>query len=404
MDLQRNSSKRPWRWRLLLFAGILLAAGIGWYLCVQPAATPPQIAAGDVEPVVAEALASARRNVLEHPRSGPDWGHLGMVLRAHEFGAEANRCFAEAERLDPTEPRWPYLHGLTLLLSDTPAALALLERAVELCGDSPPEPRFRLAETLLAQGQLDAALAHFRHLLEQHPDHPRALLGLGRLEFERDDLPAATQYLRRVADSPYAHKSASTLLAQIYRRQGDLKALHELGPLADFAEDRQWTDPFVEEVEQLNVGTRARLAYADRLFRQGRSKEAVPLIKEILDRDAGPTAAWIALGSAHFNLQDYAAAAQAFRKASQLSPDSLEAAFKVGVAYYKNDDYRQAAQWFRKAIHLQPTYALAHYNLGHCLKLQGERTAAAAAFREALRYRPNYTLAQEALEKLLAEP
>ena len=71
---------------------------------------------------------------------------FGKVLRAHDFEDECCFCFAQAERLDPTEPRWPYYRGLTLVLSDPAKGLACLQRAVDVLGDGPLAPRFSMPE------------------------------------------------------------------------------------------------------------------------------------------------------------------------------------------------------------------------------------------------------------------
>src|SRR5213079_2958398 len=117
---------------------------------------------------------------------------LGMVLRAHDFDAEANRCFEEAERLDPREPRWPYLRGQTLVLTDPEAGILCLRRAVQCCGDSPTAPRLRLAEALLEQGRLDEAQSHLEQAARRDP---RARLAWGRLALLREDWRGALAHL-----------------------------------------------------------------------------------------------------------------------------------------------------------------------------------------------------------------
>ena len=86
---------------------------------------------------------------------------LGQVLLANEFFPEAESCLRRAEELNPREPRWPYLQAAINLWTN-PGAEPKLRRAVELCGDSPPTPRLRLAEWLLSRGRLDEAEAEFR--------------------------------------------------------------------------------------------------------------------------------------------------------------------------------------------------------------------------------------------------
>jgi tetratricopeptide (TPR) repeat protein len=391
------------RWLLVLLAAAALAVGLGWYLWRRASApVPPEVALEGVDPAVAKAVEAARRRVLQEPRSADTWGHLGMVLRAHDFAAEANTCFLEAERFAPKDPRWPYLHALTLLMTDPDAGLPRLRRAVELCRDDPYEPRLRLAQVLLARGEHEEAEQHFRQLLEYEADHPGAHLGLGRLAYQRGRLRACIQHLQVAAPSPWTRKSAHTLLAQVYRRLNDLDALRKLGPVDALPDDLPWRDKFVDEVARLRVGMEASLDRATRLLQQGRVDEAVALLRETAEQYPESGRGWLVLGQACIEVKDYAGAENALGNAVRRSPDSAEARFHLGVAHYMQDNPSEAARCFRRAVRLKPAYALAHYNLGHCLKKQGDRAGAVAAFRLALRYKPDYAPARKELDRLVA--
>jgi tetratricopeptide (TPR) repeat protein len=412
---------------LLLLGAAALAVALGWWLWPRnPGPEPPEIvltgvdpASGEaspatgkavirinlrgVDPAIVEVITAAREEVLRVPRSGTAWGELGMVLRAHDFADEANCCFAEAERLDPTDARWPYLRALTLWLTDPDAALPLLERAVELHEDASPEPRLRLAENLLARGRLDEAEKHFRHVLESQPDHPRAHLGLGRLAYRRDRLDACVDHLRRVADHPCARKAARTVLAQVYARRKDPAAVRKLGPVAALPDDVMWPDPFVQEVVRLQVGLGVQLGKADELLRHGQARQGVALLRETAERYPEAERAWLALGRALIEVKDFAAAEQALAKAAALAPQSVRAWYQLGRARYGRGDYRPAADAFARAARLKPNDAAAHYELGRCLQQLGDRKGAVAAFRAALHYKPEYAAARTALTELSGE-
>src|SRR5262245_2511579 len=137
----------------LALVGVAAGGGLGgWWLWQrQRAPEPPAVDLGGVDPAVTAAIETARAKVRQSPRSAAAWGLLGQVLVAHDFRADALTCFAEAERFDPRDPRWPHYQGLTLYLGDPNAALPKLRRAVELCGDNPAAPRLVLAEALLNQ-------------------------------------------------------------------------------------------------------------------------------------------------------------------------------------------------------------------------------------------------------------
>src|SRR5947209_9301049 len=110
-----------------------------------------------------------------------------MVLSIHDFLAEADGCFANAEKFDGTEPRWPYLRGLARSGENPEDALPHLRRAAQLCGDL-PAPHLRLAELLVERGDFDEAEGHIQRVLNRDPKDGRALLALGRISFARGRL------------------------------------------------------------------------------------------------------------------------------------------------------------------------------------------------------------------------
>ena len=99
------------RRRLLraVVAGVVLAAltvgGYVWYQAAQP--KPPAVDLAGAEPAAVQAIEAARAAVRASPGSEQAWGHLGMLLLAYQFHAEAAVCFTRAEQIAPREPRWP---------------------------------------------------------------------------------------------------------------------------------------------------------------------------------------------------------------------------------------------------------------------------------------------------------
>jgi tetratricopeptide (TPR) repeat protein len=382
----------------LALAGAALAA---WAWTRPRPPQPPQPELADADPEVAEAIREARDGVLRAPRSAAAWGGYGQVLRAHDFGAEANTCFAEAERLDLAEPRWPYLHGLTLVLTEPGPGLDCLERAVPLCEAGPSAPRLRLAEVLLEQGRLDEAEAHLRHALDREPGPCRARLGLAQAAFAREQWREGLRRLEGCLRDEHCRKRALTLSAEAWARLGESeRAAAALKGAAELPDDRPWPDPFVQEVERLQVGRRLALVRADALARQGRGWEAVGLLEATVRRHPDAAQAWLLLGQTLVRLKDPAQAEQALGQAVRVAPETVEAWFQLGVARFFLGKPRSAADAFRETIRLKPDHALAHFNLGHCLKQAGDADGAAAEFREALRCRPGYEAAQKALDQV----
>jgi tetratricopeptide (TPR) repeat protein len=356
-----------------------------------------------VDPAVRRAVEAARGALLESPDSAAAWGKLGMVLRTHGLPvAASNACFAQAERLDPRQPRWPYLQASALWSTEPDAALPKLQRAVDLCDCVPDAPRLQLGEMLLERGRLEEAAQQFQRVLRHDPENVRAGLGLGRIAFERGELTQSISYLDHARAVVHTGKAAHILLAQAYERLGDKpKAEQELRQANELPNDTAWPDPFLDELLQYRVGRQALLARADHLIHQGQYAKSLQVLKRTVQEYPDAPWAWVMMGRAYQGLKDLPASERALQKATELGPDLPEAHFYLGVAFFLQKNYAAATTRFRKATDLKPDFALAHFNLGHSLKEQGDETAAMSEFRTAINCQPNYAPAHVNLAEIL---
>src|SRR5215472_15995720 len=89
-------------------AALLLLAGVRWHPRRSEPAAPPEVDLAGVDPHAVAAIEAVRGEVRRAPQSDLTWGRLGMTLLAHNFGEAAYACLARAERLNLTQPRWPF--------------------------------------------------------------------------------------------------------------------------------------------------------------------------------------------------------------------------------------------------------------------------------------------------------
>jgi tetratricopeptide (TPR) repeat protein len=380
----------------------LLAA---WWLWRRESAPePPAVELTGVDPAVAAAVEEARAAVRRSPGSAAAWGRLGMVLTAHDFNEEAQPCFAEAERRDPQEPRWPYHQGLWLALTDPEAAAVKLRRAAELGGENFVAAALRLAELLQAQGLGDEAEGWLVQVLRRAPDDARARLGLGRLACRRGELAPAREHLTAAAADPLTRKAAHTLLAEVYRRGGDGRAADEELTRAEALPDNPpRPDPYVEEVARLKVGEAATFRRANRMVERGQSREALGLLRRAVHDYPASSRCWVLLAWAANEQKDYPEGEAAARAALCLEPDLPAAHLCLGIALVGRGRAKEAAACFRRALEFKPNYTEAHYNLALCLRWQGERAAAVESLRTAVRCRPESVRSHARLGEWLAE-
>lgn len=367
---------------------------------------PPLPDLTGVDPAVAALIREAHHHVVEQPASGGAWGHLGTVYLVHDFGGLASDCFTYAERLDPRQPRWPYLHGVPLLLSPHPeAGIPFLQRAVELCADRPLAPRLRLADALLEQGRLDEAQVNLERALRLQPSNHRAQLAHGRLAAQRAQWSQVLQRLEPCLNDPSARKHARILRAQALLALGrTAEARKEQQAAAALPEDEAWPDPYVVEALRWQRGLNVELESASALARGGHPEEAVRVLEDLGERYPKSVQVWLRLGDLQRRLGNEPQAERALETAVRTNPEGAESWFRLGSLRLLAHRPKEAADCFRRAMALKPDHAEAHYDLGLCLQDLGDPAAAANEFRAALRCRPDLEPARKALHEASASP
>jgi tetratricopeptide (TPR) repeat protein len=397
----------PWLMALLAGAG-LIAAGVA--VVVSRSAgrptSPPVIELSGLDAKAAQSITSARAAVESQPRAADAWGRLGMVLLANDLQTEALTCFAEAERLDPADARWPYYQGFILVPPQPEAAVAPLRRALALGGTEAGEitMRLRLAEALLVLDRPDEAEPLFRDVLEAQPDNPRGHLGLGQVAHRRGELRLSLDHLRIAAGSPFSQRAAHAVLADVYQRQGDAPAAeNERRQVADLPPDAPWPDAFADAVRGLQTGRAARLDRANQLMNAGQMGEAIDLIRAVIHDHPDSYQAHGALADAYLRMDKLPQAESELRKVVKLNPESLAGHLLLGEVLAKKKDDPGAEASYRRVIELKPSHPRAHYSLGQCRLRQHDPAGAAAEFRLALRYQPNFVDGHVALAEVLLQ-
>jgi len=387
--------------------GVVATLGTwGWraWCRPHPVAIPEVKLSAEADPQLVEALAAATEAVRREPDSAARWGRLGMLLLANGFADESAPCLAQAERLEPDEPRWPYLQAIPLLIRDRDAALSHLRRAVELCDQKDPDnttPRLMLAEVFLEKDEFDEVEALCRHVLEKQPDNPRAHFNFGMAALARNDLQSGIDHLTHSAASPFARQRSYAQLAAAYLRLGDKEASAKFSREARQAPpDLLWSDPYILDYQQLAPGRQNRLLSAEALEKQGQLREATKILMEVAEQFPDDRS-YVALGVALAKLGNDAAAERLLRESLRQAPDKVNAHYALSVVLFRQGEqrrksdataaaekYRAAAASARRAVELKPDHALAYLYLGQALNALGQKKDALDAFRMAVRCRP----------------
>jgi len=416
------------RRRAVLIAALVLllitSVGTGfWFLHRSSAGPmPPVVPTNPDEPEFTAVAEKLRGEVLREPRSARAWGRLGQAFFANDRMEEAQICFAEAERLDPDNPHWPYYQASILLhQGERETALPYLQRAFERCAAVDPDntaPRLRLAETLLALGRRDEAEKQFRHVLARNSDDVRAHYGMALAASDRQDWQTSREHLIPCLSSPFAQQKACVQLAFISQCLGDSANAEAYRQQAErLPADQEWSDPYVTEYLAWAVTKQNRYRRAQSLEASGRLQEAAAVLRPLLKEYPNDYLAPWMLGKILGQIGDFREAERALRQALRLAPEKVPVHYSLGVVLFEqavkaadNGDnvraerlYREAVQCCRNALALKDDFGLAHMTLGLALKALGQRADALTALRQAVRCNPEHAELHYHLGEMLAE-
>jgi tetratricopeptide (TPR) repeat protein len=370
------------------------------------AADPPPLS----QPVL-DALPAAVRSNLQHaydktrarPRDASAAGGLAMLLHAYEQYRMASLYYASASRLDPNSIAWAYLAGVVLAeLGENDQAVSSFRRALALDASHLPA-RMRLADALMARGDLGASRAEYEELVSRFPELAVAHYGLGRVLAALGDLPGAVNRYQHALDLAPQFGRAHYALALAYRdadtsdrAERHLKAYRLLGPRRP-----RIADPLLDEVRSMTGTARELIAQAARLGSVGQLHEAIALHLKALEADPSAAQAHVNLISLYGRIGRSDKAEQHYRAALHLKSDLAEAHYNYGVLQAAAGSDAAAAEAFRRALDADPFHAQAHNNLGALLAQQGRQEEAAEQYRQALASDPQHRIARFGLGRLL---
>ncbi len=247
------------------------------------------------------------------------WGELGQTYLAYDFADAAAQCLANAQQLDPQNPRWPYYRAVVAQRrGDFAAAKGFLQHTLELRpGDVPS--LLRLGRLALEEHNLDDAEQLFQEALLDPAATAYAHYGLGRVAIERQNPSRAILLFGQALTEQPEASAVHHALGLAYRDTDRLdEATHHLalaGPQAP-----RFSDPWLEEASRKVTGARVHLSQGSRDRRAGR----------------------------------YNSAMQHFRRAIELSPDDPSGHHNLGVLLGDLDRHQEAVGHLQSALELEP--------------------------------------------------
>jgi tetratricopeptide (TPR) repeat protein len=323
----------------------------------------------------------ARINMVGDELAGT-YARMGAVYARVGFNDGAAMAFYDASQLSPKDSRWIYLRGViaraqkldTDARADYEAALALDQNYLPI--------RYRLAETLVDQGDLDGAHKLLQTALPAHKDQAALLAMLGRIELHQKRYAEAIVNLDAALKLEPAANALRKDLANAYGGQGNTQQAKEALAGAG-SNEPSIADPLVTGMYGSTPqpgGT--PLQQAQQLLGQGqlgpaRTKVGEALAAQADDVDALALAARIdALTGKHAAAQDEAA------HALKLKPDSAAANLSQAMVYEFAGDEANAFTYYQRATHADPKLADALLLMGNAQMRGGHYAEAAEHYRQ----------------------
>jgi tetratricopeptide (TPR) repeat protein len=338
---------------------------------LQPVAMPDVSSAASSVQAQLREQHGALTTLAADPRTRPDdlaaaYGTMGRLFLAAELYGAAETSLGNAQRLAPSEMRWPYFRGhVARATNDPAAAAAFFAQALTLSPDHVPSLVW-LAEMHLLRGETSASEPLLTKAETLAPKAPAVAYGLGRAALAARDYARAATHLERALALAPGPSRAHYQLALAYRGLGD--SARAEAHLRDRSEvELLPSDPLMGEVAGLLQNA----------------------------------AAYETRGVKAIDARQWPDAVAALRKAVELAPDNAFTRLNLGTALYMLDDRSGAVEQFQAAVKLNPTLAKAHYALGVAYEVDGKDADAVAAFFTAVGADAGYGEARLALANAL---
>jgi tetratricopeptide (TPR) repeat protein len=198
-----------------------------------------------------------------------------------------------------------------------------------------PPPSLERALALQASGQVDAAEAVYRRLLDEEPDHADAAHLLGVLLHRADRSAEAIHWLERAVALRPTQAEAALHLASAYQG-ANLLAEAEQGYRACIAHAPELVP--------------AHVSLGILLKQQGRLAESRTVLETALRLQPQAAEVWHNLGNLQRDLGDDAGACSSFERALDLDPGFLEARYSRALALLGQGDF--ARGWEEHEVRL----------------------------------------------------
>lgn len=290
-----------------------------------------------------------------------------------------------------------------------------LTRAVRI-NPSLAEARTNLGNLYLHRGEISQAIQEYQEALRILPDDSKTLNNLGNAYMQQDQLQQARMFYLKALDLDPAFIDAHRNLSHVYHRQGLLeKALTQIRTAITLApQDSEnylhMGRIFLEMENPLSAQeafmkallynpslTAARVELGNTYLELNQITWAIEAYSAALEaNDDMAVYAWFGLARAYHEEQRYPDEITAYQQVLAADPENAAALQNLGNALMQTGQVEQAADAYRKAIRISPQSGL-YYNLAIAFVKQKQYKEAVEQYQSAIRMDPQYAAAHHGL-------
>ncbi len=233
------------------------------------------------------------------------------------------------------------------------------------------EIRSNLGAALAGEGLYTEAITEYKRALALKPD-PQVRLNLALAYYKTGDLRSAIDTLKSVHAEAPGNAQVITLLSDCYLSLGENKQVIDLlTPI----QQRQPDDPTFIYL----LGTA--------LVRDGQAAKGQVIIDKIL-RNGDSAESRLLMGTAKYQVADFAGAREDFKRAVELNPKLPEAFAYYGMALLSTGDQAGAQKAFERELQSDPNNFISNLRMGVLLRQDEKNDEASQYLHHALEIRP----------------
>ncbi|WP_019498103.1 tetratricopeptide repeat protein [Pseudanabaena sp. PCC 6802] len=248
-----------------------------------------------------------------------------------------------------------------------------------------PQELMQLADTLLAEGQIERAIDCYRACIERDNNLADAYLKLAKILQQQGKVAEAAGLYRQastVKNKNLLHKERAIENG----RNGASKGVSKEEKTS--ADLRSRESPTLANPETFDVGIESLIQQAETYLRQGNAQNAIATCQKALQINSQSAQCLKLMGNALTVQKQISEALRYYVRALEIEPSFAEVHANLGSLYAQQQNWEQAISHYQRAIALKPNFSGAYRNLDKIFTQLGKFAEAAECRFKALQLEP----------------